>query len=317
MQRSPKELIDEFRSDIVKRIPHVRMTVEAQRNFFERLNARSNNPDHAPLRWILNAHLGTLDKLEPLFESEREYKTYELLAIARNLFENLVWLRLMSGNLQYGLVFYANLLKEQTQHNERTIKKWSDEADLFEEMDKEDHQALASTIGSLPADATPEQVQAAQAAHREAIEELDARVRQEFSIYGEQATHNGYSYQAHLIRTKALPVVRARQEEIAQHQADFDAEAASLLTPVFIKMLKDKWNWFERAKEAGMEKNYRFIYSYTSKLLHSTAMNLITERELAPQEESLVLDFIVVSAKDLLAQIEGFSYPGQARMLFV
>ncbi|MCC8455700.1 hypothetical protein, partial [Streptomyces rochei] len=52
---------------------------------------------------------------------------------------------------------------------------------------------------------------------------------------------------------------------------------------------------------------YRFLYSFTSKLLHSIPLNIITAKHLAYPESIMVLDYIVISAIDLLEVIAAFS----------
>ena len=61
------------------------------------------------VKWILKAHKGTLEKLSMMLCNDCDYGTIKLLAIARNLFENLVWLKLFNHNSDYGIVFYNEL----------------------------------------------------------------------------------------------------------------------------------------------------------------------------------------------------------------
>jgi hypothetical protein len=73
-----------------------------------------------------------------------------------------------------------------------------------------------------------------------------------------------------------------------------------------------RWNWRDRADEVGMSAQYDFFYSYTSKLLHSTPMNLITEKALSPSETLTMLEYAFVTTSDLLDETERFAFPGQA-----
>jgi hypothetical protein len=53
----------------------------------------------------------------------------------------------------------------------------------------------------------------------------------------------------------------------------------------------------------------------TSKLLHAIRLNIITDKELYPSEVIMVLDYIVISATDLLNAIEDFTYPGRVAVI--
>lgn len=317
MHKVSQELITEYRNEIAKHVQLKKAAVDGQLWMLNAAQPGEQNRDHSAIQWILRCHAGTLDKLGSLFTYEGEYRLFELCAIARNLFENLVWLRLMNENAEYGIVFFHQLLKEQTQHNKAMLQKMMDEAALFEESQAEDTEILMTTIGALQENASPEEIKAAQHEHKEKLASLDARIRQEFCLHARSVVENGYSYQSYVIKEETVPKLQERQEVVADHQNKLNAVLPTLLSPKFQQIVKDKWNWFQRAAEVGMEKHYKFIYSYTSKMLHSTALNIITDKTLAAEEEEVVLEYILVAARDLITQIEKFSYPGQVRVLAI
>src|SRR5690606_21517291 len=78
-----------------------------------------------------------------------------------------------------------------------------------------------------------------------------------------------------------------------------------------------KWNWSDQASKAGLQKHYDFIYRLTSRMLHSTPQNIVTEKTLTESERLLVMDYHVVAGGDLLREIEIFDYPGRAAALAV
>jgi len=57
-----------------------------------------------------------------------------------------------------------------------------------------------------------------------------------------------------------------------------------------------------------MDAQYRFLYAFTSKLLHAIPLNIITAKELSALESIMILDYIVISGADLLEAIEKFSF---------
>ncbi len=73
-----------------------------------------------------------------------------------------------------------------------------------------------------------------------------------------------------------------------------------LLSTKMLKRSKERWNWKARADEVEMTAQYDFLYSYTSKLPHSTPMNLITEKMLSPSETLTMLEYAFVAISDLL-----------------
>jgi hypothetical protein len=253
-----------------------------------------------------------------MFVREGEYGTFELLAIARNLFENLVWLRLFNNEPQYGLVFYEQLLDQQKKNTENFMAKAESELILFDEYEKIDAENLdISFLEVLGEEPSAEQIEAAQAQHRKRTEELDTRARRSFAMYAAAAKFNGYGYQCHLIRGKELPRQRAQLAEIQENLRQLSNVKPKLLNQQMLGRSSSRWNWRDRAKEVGMLEQYQFLYSYTSKLLHSTPMNLITEKGLSSSETLLMLEYAFVTVLDIFDAIQLFNFPGQANVMVI
>src|ERR1700730_1021932 len=121
--RTSEQLLKEVRDLVGGREPMIRSRVSGKLFFLNPTFASEQERQYSPLIWILRAQMGTLDKLKGLLVRDGDYETFELLAIARNLFENLVWLRLFNRDAQYGLVFYEQLLIQQKQNTENMIAK--------------------------------------------------------------------------------------------------------------------------------------------------------------------------------------------------
>ncbi|MGD5348431.1 hypothetical protein QUS50_22475, partial [Xanthomonas citri pv. citri] len=113
---------------------------------------------------------------------------------------------------------------------------------------------------------------------------LDKLMRREFCLYAEQATQNGYGFQAHLIRNNAIPAHEAKLQELEYHQQLLNSVMTSLLDERHAGFARSKWNWADRARDVKMDGQYRFLYSFTSKLLHSIPLNIITAKHLAYPE---------------------------------
>lgn len=66
-----------------------------------------------------------------------------------------------------------------------------------------------------------------------------------------------------------------------------------------------------------MADQYDFLYRLTSRLLHATPMNMITEKELLEPERIMLLEYIVVTAEDILDAIEDFDFPGRMNLVAI
>lgn len=319
MHKTFNDLLAEFRRDVHGAIDLARARVGGARRMLElRLQVEGNDPELSPARWVHFAQLGTLDKLDLALRREGEYETFELLAIARNIFENLVWLRFLNRDYRNGLVFYSKLLKDEVQSIISYIQKVTDEAALFDSADQLDGDGLMSTIGEvLEEDPTGSVVAEAQHEHRRQAAMLDEMVRREFSLYGNAATFNGYGYQAHLLRTKALPEFEAQLASARHKQAILKDHLSNNYPSEISDRAESRWIWSDQARDAGMQKQYDFIYRLTSRLLHSTPLNIITEKILTEPECILVMDYNVVAAGDLLKEIEIFDYPEKMKAIAI
>jgi hypothetical protein len=91
--KSDKEVLQDIRDYADSHIGMLRGLIRG-RLFAHQQRLAEGMPEFlSPVVWVLRAHLGTLDKLETLFRRDGEYSTFEMLAVTRNLFENLIWTR--------------------------------------------------------------------------------------------------------------------------------------------------------------------------------------------------------------------------------
>ncbi len=306
MRQTAESLIKEFRSEVHNKIPSLKSFVQDKRTELARLLPTSEERNHSALWWILSAHAGTLEKLDIFLRREGSYESLELLAIARNVFENLVWLKLMSADKQFGIVFYAQFLRNQMESGRALIQKTEDEAALFEHFDSLDSDILEK-LGPKSGILSNDEIREAVDAQEMQSDALDKLIRREFCLYANQATQNGYGYQALLIREKAIPTHQAKLLELESLQESLSRVLTSLLDAQHVGLATGRWNWLERARDVRMDAQYRFLYSFTSKLLHSIPLNIITDKMLSDLEAVMILDYIVVSAADLLEIIEQYS----------
>ncbi|MGY8526980.1 hypothetical protein [Paracidovorax citrulli] len=293
------------------RVPGLQLKVNGRKAIHGPGEAAELDVNHLPARWVHFAHRGTLDKIDDLLPNDAPHETYQLLATARAVLENLIWLRLMEGDSDFGLVFYGQLLRNQRQNCEGYLARLADEAALFEtaaEIDAEIGRELVDAILQAGNPSAQKQMWDVQIHGRTRL--LEDMIRREFALYAEQAGQIGYSLQARILRTRTTPRCEAQLENILAFQAAFDKALPRLLPPRLMELATSDWNWRERAAEAGLEKPYRFIDGLANRLLHATPINLIADKRLVEEEKRQVLDYIVVTARDLLDIVEQFAHPG-------
>lgn len=311
-------LLAEFAA-LQERVPEILARVRGRLFFETRRYANEQARNHSTLQWINLAHRGTLGKIPDMLPAPGPHGTMELLATARNVFENQVWIRLMAKETGFGLVFYAHLLGGQIQHCKSYIDKLTDDASLFDIASELDESSTSEAVAAFKdmarQDAVGKNVMYDLLHSR--TDMLDEMMRGEFALYSDDAVTRGYTLQAFMMRDKEIPRFQAQLAIIESHQTALRAALPSLLSPTLQTIAMAKWNWAERAKDVSMEKHYRFIYSLTSRLLHSTPVNIITDKDLKDNERILVLNYIVVACRDIFKIVEEFTYPGMAHMALI
>ena len=280
-----------------------------------------SGPDHKtkPETWVLKAQLGTIEKFQKIITLAGLEQDISVIAIARNAFENLIWLKLFNQDKYYGLVFYRQLLQQQLDSQMQAISKAREEIQLFKQLESEDEPDFDSIADLVDENTTKDERDAIISNHiKSSAERVDLKARSAFSIYAQQAKHNGYSYQAHLIENDAIPHHETRIKTLNDHMSELfrstPLDINPLLEPEFLEKAP-RWNWADRASKLGMASQYRFLYAFTSRLLHTTPMSLVTPTELSSQEKCLLLDYLCISIKAAYEEISKFKYANQVNVV--
>ena len=234
-------------------------------------------------------------------------ETISVLGLTRYLFEILLWLRAIRANPLRSIEFFVQIYDDQQKHIERYMKRLSDEADFFDELHKLDRmpKEVLDLARSDPTKITPEFVQQAIAAKEE---EVDRQARRRFILYRRAARTNGYSFQAYLIREKALKTAQEQLNQLVEDRANFERRVGEALVTQITVTAKGKrlrWSWKEEADAVGMIDAYDFIYGYTSRLLHATPVSFYTKKKNLDMEEmETFLEFSYVSILDFIEIVE-------------
>lgn len=246
---------------------------------------------------------------------ERLPSSLELISAARNLFENIVWLKLFEESYEWGGRFYGIFLKENLDDISDLLQKLESEIALFEQAQVDDETITNSMIAevtevkSIDGDTTTIITK-----YDRLREALDQQVRRSFSLYAAASKFNGYTYQIHLLREKEIPRILKWKDKIEAHRKVFRTWSGS--DSKFDKLSK-KITWRLAAKSVGLESQYDYLYRVSSRLLHSGPMNIITEKNLTEQEQMVLLEYMVVAVRDAFDLVERFDYPGRLNMIYV
>lgn len=238
-------------------------------------------------------------------------ETLGIISLTRYIFELLVWLRTIQQTPLKSLRFLILSLKDGEDHTSQHIAHLEAEAQFLEVIAERDDpipgmMALQEEHGE---NLTAEIVRNAEKARMEAI---DFEARRHFIAYAADAKVNGYGYQAHLIRTKAVAAAKADLEAKRQVRLDFiDFFGQSLIDEAGGV---SKWNWFDSAKAVGMEPEYEYIYRYTSRLLHATPTSFYTiSKNLELTEMRLFLEYVYVRLLDVIDVVTDLAVRAEAK----
>lgn len=224
-------------------------------------------------------------------------ETMGVVAVARYIFEVAVWLRLFARDRRFGLVYFDELLSTQQRFYRDTLAQLEREIAWLKSLDEKEtashQQALKARGGATDSSHATSLVSALSAVSAQ----IDTEAARRFSIYAQAAKSNGYSFQAHLVETKALPHARMAVEEIAAERERFE-----LRVPADIKALRpSRWQWRQMAQEVGRLDEYDYLYSFASKLLHATPVSITTDsKNLEAAEMEIFLKYIDVTLRDVL-----------------
>jgi hypothetical protein len=242
--------------------------------------------------WCRSVAGDSLVRLRQLTEqSFHVLETLGLVAVARYIFELSLWLRLFSLNRDYGFVYYDQLITTQMRFHKDSLAQLEREAAWLKNLGDREAAAVRETFSGR---VSPAEVPDAM---RGITNMIDAEAARRFSIYTDEAKHNGYAFQAHLIETKAVPPLQGMLRELAKAREEFEQRVGERIEGIRPK----RWQWRHVAETAGRVDEYDYLYSFASKLLHATPASITTDQKnLEAVEMRLFLRFVDVTMRDVL-----------------
>ena len=288
-----KKQLNNLRSQIVNQLKDYQ---EVHANFEKRLNKVNDtyDPDTGSSHsdWSFHFHRNMTIRLRIIIEQNfKVLETLSLVSTTRYILECLIWLRTVNTNPSYVLVFIRDKLKDSKKEKKVLLDRTNTEIALFERLEKEEtalRDIRIKTIAAQQDTITEEELRRLAAADSNKI---DRAARHSFSIYREGAKINGYGLQAALLRKQAIPSINNMIEEVEKVISDFNNKYKQQLSE-----LPKEWKWNQQATIAGLESQYNYIYSLTSRILHAQPGSILTDQKcLEPQEAIILLDFIYIS----------------------
>jgi len=223
--------------------------------------------------WALVIRHDALVRIRILVENNFSFiETLSILATSRYICELDIWLKAIELDARYATLYMINLNDGVEEHNRHFCEQVRAEIALLQGLGEEEQRLQAESANNLKAKgASPSEIPAAWKAISSAI---DAKAERSFCLYSEDAKTNGYGFQAHLLETQLLKAALAEHEKsVASKKLYEDRWSAS------VKDLGKKWKWHEMAKKVGVESEFNYIYSYTSRLLHAKPQSITTNQK--------------------------------------
>jgi hypothetical protein len=293
-----EERAAEIVNEIVSLHQLVERVVDALRTKMDEVEKSLNDTNRyaSAEYWRLVAFADGMIKVRLIIEQNFKFiETLGILATSRYMLELLIWLRLLKGgDSWYSFIYAKQLITDKRDHAKEHLAKVKSEISLFKQLEKKENEKGERVIRRDLAASRPDICTL-----RAVADEIDRIARRHFCLYGEDAKTRGFGYQAYLMETKIIPRI---EKEIEQLQSVKTSATAQM--PKFAQGHKP-WLWKEQAAAAGLNEQFQFVYSYTSRLLHATPTSLTTnQKNLEWDEIVMFLDFLYVSMADAIEMAE-------------
>lgn len=265
----------------------------AQRLRTPEILAAFNKWDHKS--WCRSVAGDALIRLRLFTEQNFNFiETMGVISVARYIFELSIWLKLFKLDPRYGLVYYHQLLDTQEHYFRAVRSQLRREVTMLKSFDDKEKESQGEVLENSKGLSSATLLSSL----KTVSDAIDTEASRGFSIYAKAAQVNGYSFQAFLVESKAIPQVEQALSDIADERRKFDATV-----PQNVKdLIPRRFQWRQMAEKVGLIDEYDYIYSFTSKLLHATPASITTDQKnLELAEIRAFLKYIEVKMADVEA----------------
>lgn len=208
-------------------------------------------------RWCHQINHDSITRVRNLIENNfHAIETLALLSLARYMFELNVQLKQIDQDASFALVYARRVFEQQVEFYDRLADQLKAEVDLYLRLGK------------------------AQASRGEVL----AAVANRTCLYQDELER------MHILQVAMVVDTQARKHALEQSElnraslAEFNSKWTSRLKDP--KYSQKKWD--KRATSVGMQEDYAFIYSYTSRLMHATPVSISTAQQVLQDSELLL-----------------------------
>lgn len=256
-----------------------------------------------PKMWCITAVGDALVKLRLLIENNFNYiETMGLVATTRYIFEINIWLNLFKQDVNYGLTYYKQLLKDKVTYWNNLKEQHERDIIFFKQLDIEEKELKQPIFKKITSLSDERETQRTVDLLNTANDTMDNKAARNFSLYIEQAKYNGFAFQAHLIKEQALPKIQNSLDDVNNNLLRFNKETKS-----FSDKIPKVKNFKEKAALVNMSYEYDFIFQFTSSLLHASPSSLTTnQKNLELHEVSMLTRYINVKIQDILDLVKDY-----------
>lgn len=198
-----------------------------------------------------------------------------------------IWVKLVNQNSDYALIYYLEGLNNNIQHYTKYIEQLQIESEFLLDIDEKQSELIVQQRDHLlkNSDSMTEEEMSNYVSN--SIKNFDTQFSSDnaFSLYFDNARVQGFKRTSDHIIDNQIPRFRAKLAELELEKV----ELISKLSPEQQELVPSNRNrrrWDLKASETDMTKEYKFIYSYTSKLLHATPMSISADQQDLMQQES-------------------------------
>lgn len=208
-------------------------------------------------RWCKQIDFDSITRVRNLIENNfHAIETLALLSLARYMFELNVQLKQIDQDPKFALVYARRLYEQQVEFYSRLADQLKRESELYLQLGKTK-------------------------ASQEAIE---LAITQQTCLYQDELA------KMHILQVAMVVDTQARAHAV--EQARLNQQSLSEFNTRWGDKIKDlKYSlrkWSKKADSVGMQEDYAFIYSFTSRLMHATPVSITTEQQVLQDNEVLL-----------------------------
>lgn len=285
---------------------------------FEQLNNLSSSFRKESIIYTLsNSIIETLKaSFDDVFSEDKNI--YQRAHALRYLFEALISTSLLVKEENYKEKLFYSYYIQQINKQELVIEKAEREIKELEEIEiqikKIQEEYIPKIAGANKSSQSPKDLMEEMTQKED---QLYDKLEKQPTLFTKEAKSNGAGFQAHLVREQNLNIYQENLKKIKEEfhnivnnlakdqgfNKRFDVKYQASKVQ---KVLKDNRNWSNKALEVGLSEEYRFVYNYTSSILHFTSYSFFTRNDVPAGESNVISRLALKYISNILSNLYSF-----------